>query len=150
MRINIVTDSATREVLVTIKDLEKNTKEGIREGFEMMGAGLVRTFENQALNEPKFGREYRTKDKNGVTRIHRASAAKQSPALLSGNYFRSVYWKSHGSNGMEFGNTAEYAEYLELGTKKMEARPGLLNAITASLKNSRLYLEEALDKNIKQ
>lgn len=149
MRVNITTNKKTRDVLVKIENLSKFSKKGIREGFERMGSSLVRTFQNQILNEPKFGREYRTRDSEGVQRIHRASAPKQTPALLTGEYFEAVFYKPHGANGLEFGNTAPYASFLELGTPKMKPRPGLFNAIKSDLRNNRLYLEESLDKNIK-
>lgn len=149
MRITIRSGASTKRTLNTIKNLSKVAKEALAEGFEKMGAGLVRTLENSTLNEPKFGREYRVNDKSGVKRLHRASAPDQTPALITGNYFESAFYKPHGANGLEFGNTAEYAEFLELGTDKMEARPGLLNSIESSTRNSRLYLEEALDKGFK-
>ncbi|MCH9735866.1 MAG: hypothetical protein K0U78_15160 [Actinomycetia bacterium] len=149
MNINITTNKKTRDVLVQIKDLSKNSQEGIKEGFERMGSGLVRTFQNQILNEPKFGNNYRVRDEDGVVRIHRASAPKQTPALLTGDYFEKVFSKPHGANGLEFGNASEHASYLELGTKHMKARPGLFNAIKHDLKNNRLYLQESMDKHIR-
>ncbi len=149
MKVRIRKDTRSQKVLVSVAGLSGATKEAIADGFEKMGAGLVRTFQNSILNEPKFGREYRVSGKDGVKRLHRASAPKQTPALITGEYYEKVFYKPHGSDGLEFGNTAAYAEPLELGTPKMEPRPGLGNAITASLRNSRLYLEESLNKGIK-
>lgn len=149
MRVKINKNKAAKKVTVSIQNLGKNTREALAEGFEEMGANLVRTLQNNILNEPKFGREYKVKGKNGVTKLHRASAPKQTPALITGEYYEKIFYKSQGANGLEFGNTAEYAEYLEEGTSKMDPRPGLGNAITSSLKNNRRYLEESLDKGIR-
>lgn len=149
MRVRINKNKASMQVSVSIENLGRHTREALAEGFTKMGSNLVRTLQNSILNEPKFGAEYRVKGKNGVTKLHRASAAKQTPALISGQYFEKTFFKPHAANGLEFGVEIEYAEYLELGTDKMEPRPGLGNAITSSLRNSRLYLEESLDKGIR-
>lgn len=149
MRIEISKGAITRKVLNDIERLPKNIAKGLADGFEEMGAGLVRTLRNSILNEPKYGREYRIKQ-GGVRRLHRASAPKQTPALITGEYDKATFYKPHGKRGLTFGNTAPYAADLELGRPNMEARPGLLNAITASIRNSRLYLENNLDKNIRQ
>lgn len=149
MRINITKDRNSQIVLVKIKNLSSASKEALEEGFEKMGSGLVRTLQNSILNEEKFGREYRVSGKSGVKRLHRASAAGQTPALLRGEYYEKAFSKSHGANGLEFGDEAPHAEYLELGTEKMLPRPGLGNAISSSVRNNRLYLEESLDKGFK-
>lgn len=148
MKIKIRKNARSQKVLVSVKNLGASTKEALAEGFERMGSGLVRTLQNSILNEPKFGREYRISE-GGVTKLHRASAPKQTPALLTGEYFEGAFYKPHGANGLEFGDTAPHAEHLELGTDRMLPRPGLGNAITSSLRNSRMYLEESLDKGIK-
>ncbi len=148
MRVNITTNKKTRDVLVKIENLSKFTQKGIREGFERMGSGLVRTFQNQILNEEKFGEDYNIIGSDGVKRLHRASAPGQTPALLTGDYYEKVFYKPHGAHGLEFGNTSDHASFLELGTPNMKARPGLFNAIKHDLRNNRNYLEESLDKNL--
>lgn len=149
MKIKINKNRASQKVVIKIDGLANSTKEAIAEGFEKMGSGLVKTLQDSILNEPKFGREYRVKDKGGVRRLHRASGSNQTPALITGEYFEGAFYKPDGANGLEFGDTTEYAGFLELGTDKMQPRPGLGNAITSSLRNSRLYLEKSLESGFK-
>lgn len=135
-----------QQVIDKARSLGKDAKIGIAKGFQELGASLVRTGENQALNEPKFGNEYNLKV-NGVKRLHRASAAGQSPALVTGNYFDQFKYENRGDE-LEFGNDAEYSVYLEDGTDNMEARPGVNNAVSSELRNARLYLEENIGQSL--
>lgn len=146
MSFSIKAGKKNQEVLDKVKNLGRDVKIGIGKGFEELGSNLVRTAENQALNEPKFGREYEVKT-NGVKKLHRASKAGQSPAILSGNYFENFKYENRGEE-LEFGNDAEYSEYLEDGTEKMEPRTGVQNAVSASVRNARLYLEENIGQSL--
>lgn len=56
---------------------------------------------------------------------HRASAPGEAPANRTGVLQRSISFIVHGGNQMEFGADAEYAAWLEEGTKRMEKRPYL-------------------------
>ena len=134
-----------QEILNKFKNLGADARLGIDKGFEELGSSLVRTGQNQALNEPKFGNEYKIKQ-NGVTKLHRASKAGQSPALLSGNYFEQFKYENRGDE-LEFGNDAEYSEFLEDGTPNMEARPGVINAVSAEVRSARIYLEDNLSES---
>lgn len=68
---------------------------------------------------PKTGRKYRVKG-----RTHTASAPGQPPANWTGALRRSVGFKVRKSE-VEYGYKIHYGEYLEEGTEKMKARPGL-------------------------
>ncbi len=145
MMFSLKPDKATKKVLLDIGKLDKDIKKGIKSGLQELGANMVRTGENQALNEPKYGREYKRKG-----RTHRASAPGQSPALDTGNYFKNFDYESHSWKSMEFGNNADYAEFLEFGTKRMEPRPGVENAVIATQRNARVILERKIkDKLLK-
>jgi hypothetical protein len=146
MSFHIKAGKKNQEILDKLKNLGSDARLGIEKGFEELGSSLVRTGENQALNEPKFGREYSFKI-NGVKKLHRASSAGQSPALLTGNYFENFKYENRG-NELEFGNDAEYSGYLEDGTDNMEPRPGVMNAVSSSVRNARLYLEENIGQSL--
>lgn len=146
--INIKMDKKTRDVSVAIERLNNANKEGLKQGFIAMGNNLVRQTQAKILSEPKLGRNYPIRS-GGVIRMHRASAPSQAPALLSGEYYEGLQSVSNGWKGLEFQNTAEHAEYLELGTKNMKRRPGMANAIKDNLRNNRLYLENSIAKALK-
>lgn len=144
---SIKTDSKTRMALIKLGTLTKDMEKGIAKGFEELGASLVRTAQNQSLNEPKFGRKYKIRQ-DGVIKLHRASAKDQSPAVLSGDYFEGFGYEASGAKQLEFGNEVEYAGYLEEGTDNMKPRPGLTNAVNVSVRNSRIYLETNIGKEL--
>ena len=66
-------------------------------------------------------------------RKHRASAKDETPANLFGEYKKGFgFTVNQGTNPeLVIGNETEYAGHLELGTKFMKPRPGLLNSINA-------------------
>jgi len=138
----IRSNNKTRKSLIKIGHLSKDVKAALHSGFQELGANLVKTGENQALNEPKHGREYLRK--GGV--VHIASKAGQSPALDDGDYFDSFNYVFNSPHELEFGNQAEYAGYLEDGTETMEPRPGVLNAVKASAAKVRNYLDSGIKK----
>lgn len=172
------TDTKSRKALLAVKKLPGSIQKSLDETFNDLGAVLVRTAQNQALNEAKYGRWYgpgskeankglqintktRTKKKKeeikddsptvsskkkGVTKLHRASASGQSPAVLSGEYFENFSYENRGGKELEFGNSSEYAGYLEEGTEFMDPRTGVLNSVNVSLGTFRTMV----DGNIKK
>ena len=149
MEVSIKTDSQTKKVLIGIARLNGALKNAIRSGFQEMGTNLVRTAENSILNESKLGRWYPSGKINRLPRDnHRASAAGQTPALISGQYFEGLDYIPHGGMEIEFGNEAPHAEFLEDGTKNMDARPGLRNSIDSNARNFRQYIEVSLEKEL--
>lgn len=157
--------SSTNIHLIKVKNFSKDVRKGIKAGFEQLGSNLVRTGQNQALNEPKFGRTYRIKNIKGVSKLHRASAPKQSPALLSGNYFSQFKYLLRSWKGMEFGNDSEYSEYLEFGILRKQGeskgkgkgnakwrlapRPGVQNSVKSNVRNARVMLETNIGRSLK-
>lgn len=139
----IRTNQKTRKGLIAIGRLTPDVKAAMKSGFEELGANLVRTAENQALGLVAQGRYYPRK--GGKT--HRASAPGQSPAIdITGNYFDSFDYVARGSQELVFGNTADYAGFLEDGTETMKPRPGVINSVNASVRNIRTYLDNGIKK----
>lgn len=148
MTFKVITDGETKQTLVAIGEITEDMRKGIRHGFEELGSNMVRTAENQALNEPKFGRTYKLA-RDGVRRLHRASAPGQSPAIDTGEYFEAFDYEARGWTELEFGNDAPHAEFLEDGTDNMEPRPGVINAANASVRNSRSYMATKINQSLK-
>ena len=148
MTFSIVTDFRTRRALSKVdKKIRKADEEDLDQVLHQIGSNLVRIGENQALNEPKFGREYpRYENGSRIRPDHRASAPGQSPAFLSGNYFESFKYEAR-TNELEFGNNADYAEFLEEGVPEnnLLPRPGVINAVNASVGTIRMYFDTYLE-----
>lgn len=92
---------------------------GLRHGKTQAGEHLVRTSRKGQASGRKSGRLYGS---------HKASAA--------GEYSAPRRWKQHNGiayrvteTGFEFGATQPYSGYLENGTRKMDQRPDLGNAV---------------------
>jgi len=74
--------------------------------------------------EPKHGREY----KRG-NRSHTASAAGEAPAVDTGFLINSIHTRIISDKEAEIEINADYAEFLEVGTIHMGARPYVEPAI---------------------
>lgn len=113
-----------------ISKMPVNSKTGMRQGLYQFGKLLYTDTRIEILKKPKSGREYIIR--RGSRRFrHIAAADGETPANRSGKLRKSVEFKVRGSNEMEFGydNSIDYGKYLELGTEKMGAKPGLKNSI---------------------
>ena len=111
------------------KNLAANTHFGIEKAFWQSGKDITAEFSKQVLAKTKTGRLYIIRK-----RKHRASAAGETPANITGNYRKSIgFIVNQGTTPqLTIGNSAEYAGFLELGTSRMRPRPGLRNSISAS------------------
>lgn len=107
---------------IAITSLSRNTRQGIRNGWRKIGQELKEDLIEET-KKPKSGRLYRIKRKS-----HRASAPGETAARITGKYGRSASYIPRGDE-LEFGVSSPYGGYLEHGTSKMDARPGLQNSI---------------------
>jgi hypothetical protein len=90
------------------------------------GKHLVNTIKRDLTTGSRSGRIYRI---NGQD--HQASAAGEAPAKITGTLAASVQSRLN-QRDLIVGEGASYARYLELGTRKMAARPHILPAIEKS------------------
>ena len=100
----------------------------IRQGFYTSGKQLVADL-NKDMKMPKSGRAYKVyrgvSGKLKKPKLHIASASSETPAIITGKFRKSVDFAVRGNRTLEFGaneSAPEYAEFLEKGTSKMEAR----------------------------
>jgi len=126
--LSIVADSRNKKAYVSLRSIEANTEYGIDRFLWFLGRELKSTASKQVLAKPRSGRVYRYKG-----RRHVASSRGESPANRSGAYRKSIGFNVRGHT-MEFGAGAKYSAYLENGTRRMAARPGLLNSIKSNEK----------------
>ena len=139
--LEVLSSQNNRRVVLRIKNLDAATDRGIRQGFFRLGARLKAELQKEVLVKNKTGRVYRR-----GRRRHRSSGAGQTPANLTGNYRKNIGFQIRGATQMQFGihDGAPYAVFLEEGTSKMEARPGLGNAVKAVSRDARSLLESSL------
>lgn len=129
-------DHNNKVVHLHIEGLAGATRRGIRQGLFKAGRRLHKEFNTEVLRKPKSGRTYLVR-RGKTRRRHVASAPGETPANLSGAYRRSAGFKLVGDKRLVFGAGSPkvpYAKWLEDGTRKMEPRPGLGNAVKASSK----------------
>ena len=125
MRVSVSINTAAMSKIVA--DFESGaTRQAIAEGIRE-GAFVVQSKAQQSiLAGGKSGRVY-------GKRKHRASAPGEPPANDTGTLVRGITI-TPGADPMSYvvDSTANYAEFLELGTSKMAPRPYLLPAAVAS------------------
>jgi HK97 gp10 family phage protein len=128
MMLSFQEDHLNKQVNAQINALEDRTKRGIRQFWFLLGKSLLKSFNTAVLEKPRGGRVYKIR-RGRTRRKHTASQPGETPANISGNYRRLANYQIRGTDEMLFGNAADYAGFLENGTSKMEARPGLGNAV---------------------
>lgn len=121
-------DHNNKKVFAQLDDADDRTRRGIRQFWFALGKSLLKSFNAAVLKKPRSGRVYKIR-RGKTRRRHTASKPGETPANISGNYRKSAGYRIRGAMEMQFGDSAEYAGFLENGTSKMEARPGLGNAV---------------------
>ena len=139
-----------KEFIRRINAITGSLKLGQTDGLRQVGEALTRILRTDILSGAKSGDTRMTRI-FGKSRLHTASAGGESPANRTGNLVRSTSSVSKGSSQLEFGYSkkALYGKYLELGTSKMEARPGLQNTVNSSNNLIRQYITQALERQLK-
>lgn len=120
-------DYNNKRVYAHLDEAEDNTRRGIRQFWFALGKALLKSFNRSVLARPRAGRVYQSRR----GRRHTASLAGESPANRTGVYRKSAGFQLRGAMEMQFGAAAEYAGFLENGTSRMRARPGLGNAVSS-------------------
>jgi hypothetical protein len=119
----------------------------IRKGFYISGRQLVENL-NKDMKLPKSGKSYKVYrgiggSKLKKSRVHIASAPNETPAIITGKFRKSVDFAVRGNRTLEFGaneSAPEYAEFLEKGTSRMQARKPFERTV--------LKLKEKIKSNI--
>ncbi len=123
LRINVILDMSG------LNRLAANFDGNVDKALESLATKTV-ALAQIAMDEPKTGRVVMTgKYKD---RPHQTSAPGEAPAVDTGQLYASGYSKRIGRLAWEAGFSADYAIYLELGTRFMAARPFLFPAVQRS------------------
>ena len=124
----IITTKKTKSVLAEIPKQTQYHQEGIREALHDVGEVVGRETKRLIKTGPKTGRIYIISG-----RRHQASAKGEPPANLTGRLMRSYNYRVSSWDEMTIGEEADYAKYLEDGTRKMAPRPHLIVAINNTI-----------------
>jgi len=129
IRLDIDGDAGGLRFYDSAANLAANTHFGIEKAFWQSGKDITAEFSKQVLAKNKTGRLYIIRK-----RKHRSSAPGETPANITGYYRKSLGFQVNQGTTPQLviGNSAEYAGFLERGTRRMRARPGLRNAIKSS------------------
>jgi len=147
------------KVICQIKNLPKLPTRALRKAFYYIGKDLVKDANKLIMAKPKHGKLYLLR-RNGLTRLHRASAPGEAPANFTGSLRQSIDFDVVGADRMQFGvkqrfqqrqgtpDGVKYGKYLELGTRKMSERPFLLPVIKKNYRNIRKHIETQLKRGL--
>ena len=114
---------------------------GVIKGTEALKTRMV----ERIMQPPKTGKFY----KRGKDRLHQASAPGQSPANDYGNLVKSITTKYDEPKLEGTVNVgAKYAEALEYGTQKMEARPFARPALQETTPAIRQFITDEVNKEL--
>lgn len=149
---SIKIDARSRKAVLKIKNLEKLTRSGVEFAAYTSGKGLVKATSAEILKKPKGGVVY-VRKVGGRRRKHTASAPGETHANMSGKLRRSLDFKVNPSQ-LEFGygvqknDAPDYAGFVEVGTKRMTARPSLQNGIKSERRNFQNNFEREIGKRL--
>lgn len=145
-----------KEIIEVHRKLPKVISKGIRMGAYTSGKELVADLK-QDMKNPKSGRVYTVyKGIGGKTlkrpRLHRASAPSETPAIITGEFRKSVGFDVRGNKRLEFGSgrdgLANYAEFLEYGTSKMKARKPIERTVKKYGNKVNINITKEINKQI--
>lgn len=143
--IRIKEDRKNSYVYMQIERTPLIFQKGIKNALHEIGSENVFQLRRFIHLPPKSGRLYFFRG-----RIHRASAPGESPANMTGRLSRTTDYKVRmgGSPQVEFGDTAFYGEYLELGTRNMDPRPHVIRTVKKKERDNYNSLERSVKHEI--
>lgn len=140
--ISIQEASTNDKFLLKVLIAERATNVALTSAWKEVGTLLVSKLQYMIRNGPRTGRVYTFRG-----RKHQASAPGEVPANRTGRLANSVGYEATGHHTLVFGERAEYAGYLEHGTKKMARRPHLEVAVnemqTVTMQTLIKFIDEA-------
>lgn len=146
MKPEITVDYKSRKVLAAIGEAPRRHKKALRLALNEIGSEIVNLMANYIFRPPKTGRWYTYRGQR-----YQASAPGESPANRSGKLAGSGGYRVASYSEMRIYETAEYAGYLEFGTKggKIKPRPHVIRAINANRRNAVRSILDHVKKEIK-
>jgi hypothetical protein len=153
-------DLRNTKVFKILSTLRPRTRESIRRTWFAVGRDLKNEANKEILRTPKSGTTYIIRSKSGRARRHVASAPGETHANLSGDLRKSIGWKVHGAERMDFGygfstiestRSPEYDHVIEDGFqfkdgREIKPRPSIANAIQSVKRSTQDHFRKAMLK----
>lgn len=159
MTIEFTADRKNDRIFDEFGNVNHNMRQSIRRGWFRLGQDLKSEANTEILKKPKHGHTYFIRTKGGRRRRHIASAPGETHANLTGKLRRSISWKVHGHEKLDFGygisttaknKAPKYDEWVEFGTSRMDPRPSLQNAINETQRNAEDHFQRELSKTFER
>jgi len=162
IKFDIQADPQNAQSFMVMENIDVNVARGLRQGFYFAGKDMVRYCRGMINDKSKTGRLYmlsKERTVKGIKKIrkvkHQASSPGQFPANFTGKLNDSIDFEVKGWDEMLFGardqytkHGVDYGKYLEIGTKRMAARPFLKPTIEARQKNCQGFVVHEVNKAI--
>lgn len=139
IKLDIVSPAGNKRAINSAENIAAHTRHGIEFALWRSGKDIQAEFSRQVLAKNKTGNLYIRRIKGGARRRHIASAPGETPANRTGAYRKGFSFSVDGAHQLRVGIEAigsgpssKYPLYLEVGTSRMQPRPGLGNSIRAS------------------
>lgn len=116
--------STNDRCILKILIAERATNLALTAAWKEVGVIVTNKLRYIIRNGPRTGRVYTFRG-----RKHQASAPGEAPANRTGRLANSVGYLASGPDDLQVGEEAEYAGFLERGTRKMAPRPHLQVAV---------------------
>jgi len=158
MTFKLIEDPSNEKTRNHFKELPKNISQAIRRGAYISGKQLVATLKKD-MSTKKSGKSYKVYTGVGGAlkrpRLHKASSPRETPAVITGKFRKSIDFAVLGNSTLEFGSGSEglakdYAKVLELGSSKMAARQPLGRTVKKLQNQVRTNIKKEIDKVCKQ
>ena len=144
MTITVKISRKTREILIDIPQHMKKHRRGLENALYEIGADVIEETRRLIINGPKTGRIYSFRGGR-----HQASAPGEAPANRTGRLARSGDYKVKNWQEMTVGETADYAKFLEDGTRgRIAPRQHLIRAVNNKAPDTQLTILENVDREI--
>lgn len=145
-----------RELFLFNKFMSKKMTTAIRRGAYVAGKELVKDLKQDMTHVRKSGMRYKIYRGLGgrkllSPRFHTASSPSETPAVISGEFRKSINFRVLGNRRLEFGSgdnglASKYAKILELGSSKMAARKPLGRTVKKLEFQTRTTITKEVDK----
>lgn len=122
--ISVKVTKKSKSVLIDLSNMGGNLKKGAREALYDIGDIVGRENKRILTTGARTGRIYSFRGES-----HQASADGEAPASRTGRLYKSYDYRVASWHTMRVGEEADYAKYLEDGTRRMRPRPHLIRAI---------------------
>lgn len=109
-----------------LDQMPRRTHGAIRRGLYDIGGEATSYLERRLATGPRSGRTYRLSGeirRRARKALHKASAAGEFPAKLTGDLANSTDYRVRAARELEVGVGMPYGPHLEFGTRYMDRRP---------------------------